>query len=252
MPVAVTSARQKDSNLPFAAQKIVSEITTPDRDEAFRQGWIDLATTEIDGVVWQRPTGVLSPSSNKLMRLSGHLEAVASKLNESFCKVTDPSRLQAQVKELIEETNLPRWLPPSSEEMLDLFSEEIAAMYAHVSAMSGTMEAALNIRVEQKEGFALQYHRDLGTTLMISLLGPGTLFTSASNIPDNNQRASWPEQLKDPRAVFEVPTLSMLMMRGRSNTGSGGLWHASPTGFTHRVLLIVTTPSSTILPHPEI
>lgn len=229
------------------AAKIVAELSTADKAEAFFSAWQALLSR--DGAVWHR-----GPHS-AVAQLSATLEYAAPKLadQKSYAMVSDASAALDKARGVVNGSSIRDSI--STEEKV-LLIRELVDMYTMVSTMTGSSKIVLDLRVERERGFIEHYHVDYGTAVLLPLVGPGTHFVSRDNIPPDYDGKFFRNDLPDPKQVFEVPTGSMLFMRGKSDTLScdrQGLWHASPPKtwngrqqWSERVVLIATTPEAEI------
>lgn len=246
--------------LPTAARESVEDFVENSPVVALREAWKALRSPRIEGVVWHRS------SDSPLMEISQALRSVAQSLphGDFWSSHVTTSSSENTIRELITRSGIPDALGAKGSRAADILAAELEAMYSGAMRMTRANEGAISIRVEKTAPQELHFHRDYGTSIFTSLVGPGTLFTTSENVPPTNRGALSSSQLLRQENIFTTPTGSSLIVRGVSPRSSAdfnpvgkrqGLWHASPATEQFgdsiqplRVLLIVATPSHKIAP----
>ena len=244
---------------PADVHPLVSELFHSDRTSAEMQIWRDLKGKE--GAVWHRQ------ANPELHALSQHLTRISDQLKQrqdgysfvsSESSIDEALELTVRQSQFVTEGLL---LP----EQIGHLESEFRCMYEMMSRMTGEPSAVIDLRVERSRAFIENFHQDFGTALLMTLVGPGPQFIKPDNQPTEPKAAFFREEIPRPDEVFEVPTCSLLAMRGKPDSdharelSPSGLWHSSPPKvwdgkpqWDTRVLLIVTSPRSEILPPPPI
>jgi len=244
---------------PADVHAVVSELFQSDRASAEIQIWRDLKNKE--GAVWHRQSDPeLHALSQHLTRLSGQLRH----RQDSYAFVSNDAGADEALKQSVRESQLVTEGLLTPEQTLHL-EREFRCMYDLMTRLTGEPTAVIDLRIERTMGFIENFHQDLGTALLMSLVGPGPHFIKPDNQPADHRNAFFREEIPRPNEVFEVPTCSLLAMRGKPESdharepSPSGLWHSSPPKvwdgtpqWDTRVLLIVTSPKSEILPAPPI
>jgi hypothetical protein len=240
---------------PPEVASFVSELTHTDQDAAEMQIWRDLQSKE--GAVWHR-------QSDPMLR--GISERLAERLNElrprqdGYVVVSNEAALDQALQRIVRDSQLVRHEIISSDQASYL-EQQYRAMYKLLSLITGDPTVVIDLRIERESAYIENYHRDFGTAFLMTLQGPGTHFVKPNNQPSDHDGAFFRHNLPRPDEVFEVPTCSLLAMRGKptesEQTTAQGLWHASPCKVWNdtvqwdcRVLLIASSPTSEILPAP--
>jgi hypothetical protein len=248
--------RDTQPQLPVEAHECVSE--TSQRVRILAEGEIWRNFQHKMGVVWHRQ------ADTSLRSLSNAIEASAPRLkhsgNVTFSYVSSSGALEEALKTSVADSQLVRDGIISGEQQT-LLENELRAMHRFVSAITGKPDAVIDLRIEREHAYIENFHQDYGTALLMTLWGPGTQFIRPTNVPAEHDGAFFRHQLPSPDEVFEVPCRSLLVMRGKSAAESDepgtpqALWHSSPPKFWNetpqwdlRVLLIVTSPHSEVLP----
>lgn len=258
-----STSPHSDNTLPISVtNEPVIHLQRDTWRDAGVEAWHALHNSKIDGVIWHRP------SSSALWSACGALAKIADTLdeNEAFYRAPKRGELDERVAQVLTACGIRRALSAESPEALAIVAEELRSMFAFVSAITDDSNCMIIVRVEKREGTVENYHRDFGTAVINTLVGPGTHYTPASNVPAENDGALWREDLLNPEHVSEVPTGATLIMRGKAPSQMGrntisaltpGLWHASPSKswnereqWSTRIVLIATSPADTIVKPP--
>jgi len=240
---------------PASTIPVVTELFDQNRSAAEANIWRALQTK--DGAVWHRQT------DRGLADLSERLGQVAPRLQHEqnvYVAVSRPEQLETALEQTFDTSPLVTQGLLSGDQIRCL-KDQYRSMYQLISSMTGKPNVILDLRIEKSEAFIENYHQDFGTALLMSLVGPGPHFIHPDNQPAEHDGAFFREQLRDPHQIFEVPTRSLLAMRGKLDSEEAehkppqGLWHSSPpkvwngvVQWDTRVLLIATSPHSEILP----
>lgn len=245
---------------PASTIPVVTELFDQNHSTAEAQIWRELQTK--DGAVWHRQT------DRGLADLSERLREVAPQLQDwqdGYVLVSRPEQLETALERTVDTSPLVTQGLLSADQ-IGYLKDQYISMYQLISSMTGRAEVILDLRIEKSHAYIENYHQDFGTALLMSLVGPGPHFIHPDNQPVEHNGAFFREDLRDPDQIFEVPTRSLLAMRGKLDSEEGeheppqGLWHSSPpkdrngvTQWDTRVLLIATSPHSEILPpHPPV
>ncbi len=244
---------------PTDVHPYVSELFQSDRTSAEMRIWRDLKDKE--GAVWHRQ------SDPELRILSKDLMEISDKLKQgqgchSF--VSSASYVDEALQQTLTRSQLvtERLLSPKQIQYLE---SELRSMHEMLFRITGEPSAAIDLRIERSNAFIENFHRDYGTSLLMALVGPGPHFIKPDNQPAEHRNAFFRTEIPRLDEVFEVPTCSLLAMRGKPASdharerSPSGLWHSSPPKVWNdkeqwdtRVLLIVSSPQSEILPAPPI
>ncbi len=244
------------SLFPVEVHEWVSEVSQQSRDLAEHHIWRELQHKE--GVVWHRQA---DPS---LQGLSRSIEAsnfpVRPPETPTFSHVQSTTAMKGALLNTVGNSPLVTNGVISAEQRVAL-ENEFREMYRLVCALTGKSDAAIDLRVEREKAYIENFHQDYGTALLMTLSGPGPQFIQPANVPTGHDGFFFRQELPRPDDVYQVPPLSLLAMRGKPDDGSyeagspQGLWHSSPPKLWNntpqwdlRVLLIVTSPHSEILP----
>jgi hypothetical protein len=243
------------THYPPDVHPLVSELFHQERSGAEMQIWRDLQHKE--GAVWHRQ------SDPQLLAISERLAEKSNELRQwqdGYAGVTEEGKLAEALQRTVRESPLvTRRIISASQ--ADYLEEQYRAMYKLISLITGDPLVAIDLRIERESAFIENFHRDYGTALLMTLKGPGPHFIKPDNVPSEHEEAFFRDELPRVDEIFQVPTLSMLAMRGKPSdtelASEQGLWHSSPSKvwsgavqWDCRVLLIATSPTSTIIPPP--
>ncbi|MEY4700737.1 MAG: hypothetical protein RL326_924 [Pseudomonadota bacterium] len=245
----------QSTKYPAEVHPLVSELFHTERSSAETQIWRDLQHKE--GAVWHRQ------ADPQLLAISERLAQKSNELRhwqDGYSRVREEVELARALRHTVGESPLVARgiIPPDQAAHLE---EQYRAMYKFLSLLTGDPTVVIDLRIEREGGFIENFHRDFGTALLMTVHGPGPHFIQPDNVPSEHEGVFFRDQLPRVNELFEVPTLSLLAMRGKPNdsdVASGrGLWHSSPSKVWNgavqwdcRVLLIATSPTSTIIPPP--
>lgn len=240
---------------PTEVASFVSELAHTDQDAAEMQIWRDLQSKE--GAVWHRQSDpMLRGISERLAERLGELHPQ----KDGYAVVSNEVALDQALQRIVRDSQLVRHEIISSDQATYL-EQQYRAMYKLLSLITGDSSVVIDLRIERESAYIENYHRDFGTTFLMTLQGPGTHFIRPDNQPSGHGGWFYRHALLRPDEVFEVPTCSFLAMRGTptesERTSAQGLWHSSPCKVWNdtvqwdcRVLLIASSPISEILPPP--
>ncbi len=240
---------------PPSVSSVVSELFQRDTAAAEQLIWRELQNK--DGAVWHRQ------HDRELAGLARSLQEILPRLKHGKDNYAAISKVEDAEKALERAVDGSQLVTHDllSAQHVHLLKNQFREMYRLIHAMTGKPEAIIDLRIETSGAYIENFHQDFGTALLMSLVGPGPHFIHPNNQPQSHDGAFFREDLPHPEQVFEVPPCSMLAMRGRFSPDdtcenpSQGLWHSSPCKqwngaiqWDTRVLLIVTSPESAILP----
>jgi len=223
--------------------------------QAFAAAWRELGRKE--GVVWRRPpTSPFHYVADALRPVLGQLPP-----HISVHEFTNRCDVEEGIRSLVQNSPISAHLTPDQSAILQ---SELHGMYYMATGMSNCLRCYIDIRIEHKHAIIERYHQDLGTVLLTTLAGPGTHFITHDNMPSRRESSFFREDLRRPEEVYEVPERDVLFMHGIPASGRApqrgepnGLWHSSPpkrwhaeTQWDSRILIVVTTPESKIVPLP--
>lgn len=238
---------------PKRVHEVVTEIAHQNQSEAFFAAWRALQSK--DGAVWHRPC------NSVLHEIAAVLEPVLPQLPQhaSFFGFNSLGQQEFGINEIIRGSPITPLLDLKQRAAL---YREMILMHAMVTTISNCDRCYVDLRIEHTKPLIEHFHRDGGTALLTTVIGPGTQFITHDNLPADTSQRFYRDDLPHPEDVHEVAPRDLLFMRGlpdpsrklRRNEPSG-LWHSSPPKtwrnqeqWRSRILIVATTPESRIVP----
>lgn len=238
---------------PNRAHEVVAEISDQDQSQAFLAAWRELQSK--DGAIWHRPY------NSPLHEIAAVLEPILPQLPQhaSFYGFQSLEDQEDGISAIIQNSPMARFLDLKQRATL---YRELSLLHEMATTISNCDVCYVSLRIEHTKPLIEHFHRDGGTALLTTLIGPGTHFITPDNLPADTDRRFYRDDLPRPDDVHEIAPRDLLFLRGLPDptrrlrkSEPSGLWHSSPPKYWRdeeqwksRILIVATTPESRIVP----
>ena len=238
---------------PNRAHEVVAEISDQDQSQAFLAAWRELQSK--DGAIWHRPY------NSPLHEIAAVLEPILPQLPQhaSFYGFQSLKDQEDGISAIIQNSPIARFLDLKQRATL---YRELSLLQEMATTISNYDVCYVSLRIEHTKPLIEHFHRDGGTALLTTLIGPGTHFITPDNLPADTDRRFYRDDLPRPDDVHEIAPRDLLFLRGLPDptrrlrkSEPSGLWHSSPPKYWRdeeqwksRILIVATTPESRIVP----